>query len=116
MRSFLLSILLFFLLATNISGCVPKIKYGSAPRVSQLGRLEAGVSVKADILLALGEPRGYGKLRLSPKIDKRDIWFYEYAESKNQTIHIKYLIIFLFNEHYDGHLWISSFSLLEVED
>ena len=101
---------LLFLLAflLILPGCMPTIRYGSPPRVEQLNTLNDGVSGKSDVLLALGEPRGYGVAHISRTLPARDIWFYEYTEAEGGEIGIKYLLVFFDKEIYDGYLWFSS--------
>ena len=93
-------------LAGLLVGCT--IKFGSLPRTDHLDSLGVGVSNKADVLLALGEPRGNGVARLSTELAPRTIWFYEYTESTGSSIDLKILVVFFDQNKYDGHLWFSS--------
>lgn len=98
-----------------LMGCTPTVKYGSPPRTDGLENLRRGVSSKADILLALGEPRGNGIVRHSVDRMPRRIWFYEYTEGESSRIDLKFLLVFFHEERYDGHLWFSSAQSLEED-
>jgi hypothetical protein len=65
--------------------------------------------------MALGEPRGRGIVRYTPEVAPRKIWFYEYVETDGKAVKIKFLIVFLAKEIYDGHLWFFSGSKTETE-
>ena len=103
-----------FALATFLAGCATSIKYGSPPKVNQLSILKQGVSVKSDVLAALGEPRGYGAGRFHALPTPREIWFYEYMETDGVRTQLKFLLVFLDADRYDGHLWFASSSLIDV--
>jgi hypothetical protein len=105
----------FLVCLVLLIGCAPTLKYGSPPKVSSLESLKAGISTKADVLLALGEPRGKGAARFSVIPTPREIWFYEYTESDGSRIDLKLLLVFFDEEHYDGNLWFSSKQLLDIE-
>ena len=108
-RSFLVFLVL-------LMGCAPTLKYGSPPRVGNLASLDKGVSTKADVLLALGEPRGKGAVRFSEAPSPWEIWFYEYIEGKGGRIDLKLLLIFFADKYYDGNLWFSAKQLLDKEE
>jgi hypothetical protein len=75
------------------------------------------VSTRADVLLALGEPRGYGVMRWTTALEPRQVWYYEYvrwqmlpgASSMDPSI----LLVFFTQDRYDGHLWFSTAKLIE---
>lgn len=103
------------LLCFVLSGCM-SMQIGSPPRIEGLKTLEAGVSNKKDILMTLGEPRGYGETRFMPNTDPRKIWFYEYVASNGRKVGVKFLLVFLYNELYEGHLWFSESQFLEATE
>ncbi|MGZ5055882.1 MAG: hypothetical protein ACXWAT_13210 [Methylobacter sp.] len=115
--------LIFTLLITGfLSACAPTVKYGVPPKVDRLGNLKVGSSSRADILMTLGEPRGRGATRFSNSAslkygfaDYHDIWFYEYLESDGKKVDLKFLIVFIDQDHYNGHFWFSSAELMEVK-
>lgn len=99
-----------------LTGCMPAIRYGSPPKIEHLQSLKTGVSSTSDVLLALGEPRGYGTARFSPSLTPRKIWFYEYTEAEGKHMRLKILkilLVYFDQELYDGYLWFSSGQLLE---
>jgi len=91
-----------------LSGCLPTMKFGYPPRVENLSSLQPGVSTTKDILLSLGEPRGAGKAKFNPDMGPKTIWYYEYVESSGKTATLKFLLIFIDRDIYDGHLWFAS--------
>lgn len=103
-----------FALAAFLAGCATSVKYGSPPKVNQIGLLKQGVSVKSDVLAAFGEPRGYGSSRFHALPTPREIWFYEYMESDGVRTQLKFLLVFFDADRYDGHLWFASSSLMDV--
>ena len=99
---------------TLLTGCV-SLQIGAPPRVDRLASLTPGVSTKADLLMALGAPRGYGKGRLSPESPPMKLWLYEYVEAKGTDITLQILVVMLgkgeneaLPEKYEGHLWFYS--------
>jgi hypothetical protein len=99
-----------------LAGCATTAKYGSPPRVDQLGTLKVGLSNKSGVLAVLGEPRGYGAIHLSVSPTSREIWFYEYSESVGTRVSLKFLMVFFDKDIYDGHLWFSSAQLLDTKE
>lgn len=104
-------ILFLLVLQSALVGCA-KVRIGFPPKVERLELLKRGISAPADVLLALGEPRGHGVIRFSPAVAPRDIWLYEYAESSGKRIDLKMLLVFSHQGRYDGHLWFSSGNLV----
>lgn len=97
-----------------VSGCATTMKYGQPPAVERLQSLQRGASSKTDILSVLGEPRGLGAARFSPALGYREALFYEYAESDGKRVRLKFLLVFLDHDRYDGYLWFSSAELMQV--
>lgn len=103
-----------------LAGCTAK--WGWPPKTDRLETLQRGVSTKADVLLALGGPRGKGIARNADvrlrqawgKDDTREIWFYEFAKAGLTQTNTKILLVFFHNEIYDGYVWYSSALLLKA--
>ena len=106
--------ILCLMVVSFMGGCATKIVYGSPPKVSQLEKLNIGISTKSDVLATIGEPRGYGVGHYSADTSPREIWFYEYMESDGLRTDLKFLLMFFDAERYDGHLWFSSNNLLDT--
>ncbi|MBI2876416.1 MAG: hypothetical protein HYY20_06005 [Candidatus Tectomicrobia bacterium] len=103
-----------FILLGLLGGCALPSRHGSPPRVDRLETLQYGISSRADVLLALGEPRGDGAARLSAALPPWKIWFYEYNELDGRRIGLKLLLVFFDDqERYNGHLWFSSAGIIE---
>ena len=96
--------------ALLVSSCSMTVKIGAHPQAGNLNSLKLGESTKADVVLALGEPRGSGVARFAVDNKIRHIWFYEYIESDGTKAHFEILLVFMQDNKYDGHLWFSSFS------
>ena len=107
-------LLLCILILVSLQACT--YKFGILPDVSKLEKIQQGVSTKVDVLMLLGEPRGKGKTRFMATIPYPfDIWFYEYVQSDGKTIDVKYLLVFMDREVYQGYVWFSSKDLIERE-
>lgn len=98
--------------AAWLCGCATTMQVGTPPRTDRLKDLTVGVSTVADVLSALGEPRGSGAARSSVLREPRKILYYEYMEAEGQRIGLKLLVVFVHDERYDGHLWFSSAQLI----
>lgn len=94
-------------IVSGLAGCV-SVQYGTPPRVERLAALRAGETTPADVLLALGEPRGKGVARLAPDLPARQVWYYEYVKSEGGAVELKLLLILFSANRYDGHLWFGS--------
>jgi hypothetical protein len=94
------------------TGCASSARFGTPPRVEDLATLAVGQSSPAEILLALGEPRGHGGARFPLDPVLRPVWFYEYVQAEGGHTDLSVLIIFLRDDRYDGHLWFSASQLV----
>lgn len=101
------------ILLSLLAGCAPTLKFGSPPMTDNLRTLKVGASTPADVLLALGQPRGDGAASFAVDPDPRKIWFYDYVEATGGVTKGKILLVFFNQEKYDGHLWFSA--LLELQ-
>ncbi len=97
----------------GLGGCMTSITYGTPPKIDQLANLKLGVSNYEDVRQKLGEPRGYGAMRPDSRIPLRTIWFYEYEEAAGSKMNIKFLLVYFYQERYEGYDWFSSASLLQ---
>ena len=105
---------IFFSLA--IMSCFPStVRYGFPPQIGKLNTLTPGTSTSADIVLALGQPRGDGVARFSVEPTPRQIYYYEYVEAGTYSgkVELSMLLIFVRDGRYDGHLWFSSANQLQ---
>src|SRR5215472_3331316 len=105
----LLKVLLMVACVT-VTACAQSVTYGVKPQTDRLSMLVRGKSTAADVLLALGEPRGRGAARLAdePNSTRRDVLFYEFVQSNGSTVNLKMLVVFMRDGTYDGHFWFSS--------
>lgn len=101
------------LLGVGLGGCAPAFEVSEAPGPARVGRLAVGASSRADVVQALGEPRGRGVARLAGMDRPRTILFYDAYRSDGQRIDMTFLIVFLDGDRYDGHLSMSSSELVE---
>lgn len=101
-------------------GCT--VTWGSPARTDQLETLKPGVSSKADVVRALGAPRGEGVARNTDKRlrqalegdDTREVWFYEHSMGNLSQTNMKILFVFFHKEKYDGYIWFSSSRFLKA--
>jgi len=84
------------------------MEFGARPRVERLGGLTRGVTTRADVLLALGEPRGSGGAAMDPGASPEEIWLYEFVKTDGREITLHILLVFFDEDRYDGHLWFQS--------
>jgi len=74
-------------------------------QVHKLGELKQGIATVQDVRSIVGEPSGYGKMRLKPDSELLDVWFYQYMETKGSQANLSIALIFIDkNEIYKGHL------------
>jgi hypothetical protein len=83
------------------------MEIGSPPRVERLAQLTPRISTKNDVLLTLGEPRGYGAARLDPTFNPQRVWLYEHTVAEGKDIRLTMLLIFFADDIYDGHMWFA---------
>jgi len=95
------------LLCALTSACI-SVEYGTPLITDGLVSLELGQSTYADILLALGQPRGNGSMHVSQSSEPRDILFYEYIKSDGKNTELEILTVLMLDQHYDGYLWFAS--------
>ena len=96
--------------------CFPStVRYGFPPQIDKLNTLTHGTSTSADIVLALGQPRGDGVARSTIEPTPRQIYYYEYVEAGTYSgkIELSMLLVFVRDGRYDGHLWFSSANQLQ---
>lgn len=107
-------LIVLYMIVSLFAGCMT-FQYGWQPPVERLKSLSPGISTSAEVLMALGEPRGQGIVRYTPEVAPRKIWFYEYVETDGKAVKIKFLLVFFEKEVYDGHFWFFSGSKTETE-
>jgi hypothetical protein len=101
-----------FLLVATLFGCTTTL--GTPPKYAALSGLSRGQSTEDDVRRALGEPVGKGAMRTGKVAELRQVWSYEHAVASSSSTAFGILLVFFRDGHYDGHLWFTSDSLLEV--
>ena len=102
-----------WLLLALLGGCTTTL--GERPRYEALASLTRGESTEADVRRLLGEPFGQGQMRTGKVTEQREVWSYEHAVVHSSSTELGILLVLFDHGRYDGHLWFSSASLLEVE-
>ena len=103
-----LTVRLICLAMAVLSGCI-SIEYGVKPEMAALDELVVKQATQADVLLAMGEPRGEGGAEFAEQVGQpRDIWFYEYTKSDGKTVELMILVVFFLDGVYDGYWWFTS--------
>jgi len=110
----LVSLVLVATLMLALAGCSTSVAFGAQPRIEDLAKLQRGVSTDEDVRRTLGEPRGNGAARLS--IGYASIWLYDYLEMGSGQARIKYLLVFMRQNAYDGYLWLDTEATLEKRE
>lgn len=88
-------------------GCATRLEMGSPPPLERMAQLTPQRSTMNDVLLALGQPRGYGAARLDPSFNQQHVWFYEHSVSEGKDVRFTMLLIFFSGNVYDGHMWFA---------
>jgi len=99
-----------------MTGCATTFKFGSPPRINQLETLKPGISTKAEVQAALGEPRGHGAARSADYPQPREIWYYDYVETDGSVMSLKFLLVFFDKSLYDAHMWFSSSAIMDAAE
>lgn len=107
MKPIYAALLIALLALAGLQGCATRLEMGSPPRVDKLETLKPHVSTQNDVLLTLGEPRGYGSARLDPDFPHQRVWLYEYSVSEGKNIQITMLLVFFSRDTYDGYMWFA---------
>jgi hypothetical protein len=100
-------VLIACLAVAGLQGCASRLEMGSPPRVERLAQLTPRISTKNDVLLTLGEPRGYGAARLDPTFNPQRIWLYEHQVNEGNDVRLTMLFIFFADDIYDGYMWFA---------
>jgi hypothetical protein len=95
------------LMFVGLLGCATRLEMGAPPRIDRLAQLSPRVSTKNDVLLLLGEPRGYGSARLDATFSRQRVWLYEYSVSEGAKVQITMLLVFFSEDTYDGYMWFA---------
>ncbi len=102
--------LCLLVLISSAAGCVG-VRYntGIPPDTRVLETtIRPGISTRADVVSALGEPDGKGKAAIYSGDTPRTIWSYFYEEGNLRESRRIYLFVFFNKDCYDGYLWFSS--------
>ena len=94
-----------------LASCTTKL--GVPPKHEELANLRVSVSTEQDVTRLLGHPAGRGQVHTGSLGTARDVWSYEYTEMSGRTADLDFLLVFMLDGRYDGHLWFSSKSSFE---
>jgi hypothetical protein len=95
------------LAVTALTGCAMRMEMGAPPQLERLAELTPKQSSRNDVLLTLGEPRGYGAARLAPSLGRQQVWLYEHTVSAGPDIRLTMLLVFFDGDAYDGYMWFA---------
>lgn len=109
-----IALVLVSALTLTLAGCSTSLTYGAQPKIAELAKLQRGVSTPDDVRRTLGDPRGKGAVRLS--IGSADLWFYDYGEGDSSGSRVKYLMVFMRGNAYDGYLWFDAETTLRARE
>lgn len=105
--------LVMLLTIISSAGCAMSLEYGEPVKVKALSNLTPGTSSTAEVRAVLGEPRGYGVARFTPEMVTNDIWYYEYTKADMKKTNIQILLVYFYENTYEGHMWFSAAELME---
>ena len=108
--------LVMLLTIVSTAGCAVSLEYGEPVKVKALASLAPGASSTAEVRAVLGEPRGYGVARFSPEMVTNDIWYYEYTKADMKKTNIQILLVYFYENIYEGHMWFSAAELMELTE
>ena len=103
-----------FAALTALAGCASApTEMGRPIPVDRLTQLQPGISTRAEVLAALGQPQGRGAARL-PTVPLHDLLLYESDTMDGVNMRMKMLIVFVTRstDVYEGYLWFNSGLLL----
>lgn len=100
-------------LGLALGACTTEIRFGRDFAETAVAGFEVGKTTRADVIRALGQPRGRGETYV-PRYDaRRDMLFYELVTTDMQKVDLKFLLILLDGDRYDGHFWFASSELVD---
>lgn len=91
----------------GVQGCATRLEIGAPPSLARLAQLTPQVSSRNDVLLALGEPRGYGAAQLDAALGRQRVWLYEHSVSEGMDVRLTMLLVFFDGDAYDGYMWFA---------
>ena len=97
-----------------LGGCL-SMEFGYPVAYRALAGLVPGETTHAEILLALGEPRGAGALRVAQYERPRDALFYEYIKASGSRAQVEILIVLMQDQRFDGYMWFGSSARVKRE-
>jgi hypothetical protein len=89
-------------------GCGTTLTAGRRPDVARLAGLSAGASTKADVVRALGPPKGAGRALFPQEERPRDLWWYYAEETTRSDARRLVLFVFFDGDRYTGNMWFGS--------
>lgn len=108
--------LFLLLVVVSSAGCAMSLEFGEPVKVNALASLTPGASTTAEVRNVLGEPRGYGVARFSPEMIVNDIWLYEYTKADLKKSNIQILLVYFYEDIYEGYMWFSAAELIEATE
>ncbi len=106
--------LIWIMLAALSMGCVTTVEYGRWPDPEQLNNLKLAYSTSENVRELLGEPTGKGEGRMPDFVGTATVWSYEYMRTTGSDVKMNMLLVFLWNDKYQGHFWFVAEDKLQV--
>ena len=106
-------IFLCMIVLLTLGGCIQTTS-GFPTKIDSIKHLTRGQTKMSDVLLTLGEPRGFGSARLSAAMPSREIWFYEFVKTEGGKTDDRMLLVFFNKGVYDGYLFFSADTILKM--
>jgi hypothetical protein len=101
---------LVIVIALLVGGCLDiRVRMGNRPDTDRLeGSLRLGESTTVDVVAALGQPSGQGRVMLPIDRQPRVMWSYYYAEGDMKDSRQEFLFVLFDQDRYAGYMWFSS--------
>ena len=90
-----------------LGGCL-SVEFGYPVAYRALDGMVPGKTTQAELLLALGEPRGAGAFRVAQYQRPRDALYYEYIKASGSRTQVEILIVLMQDQRFDGYMWFAS--------
>jgi hypothetical protein len=97
-----------------LGGCLT-VEFGHPVAYRALDGMVPGETTHAEILLALGEPRGAGAFRVAQYERPRDALYYEYIKASGSRTQVEILIVLMQDQRFDGYMWFGSSARVKRE-
>jgi len=92
-----------------LAGCSVVVVMGRVPDTEPLeSKFVMGETTRAEVVEALGDPDGCGKLLFPDDPEPRDLCYFARSEATMKESRFMFYFVFFRGGRYDGYMWFSS--------